>query len=157
MVNIDVSTMIKIEHQISGYINGISNTPLVVEDVLERLASLKDRPHICNWFVMWFLHVIIHLWFLDIPGVHPKGRGAVAAVVHQLQGTHCFCNFTISMPRHPASNQCLKPTWETPPESGVTCLNFGDQHILLLKSCITSYDCLFLWGISFHECRISLK
>ena len=105
MVNIDVSTMIKIEHQISGYINGISNTPLVVEDFLERLASLKDRPHICNWFVMFFLHVIIHLRFLDIPGVHPKGRGAVAAVVHQLQGTHCFCDFTISMPRHPASNQ----------------------------------------------------
>ena len=63
MVNIDVSTMIKIEHQISGYINGISNTPHVVEDFLERLASFKDRPHICNWFVMWFLHVI-HLRFL---------------------------------------------------------------------------------------------
>ena len=27
VINIDVSTMIKIEHQISGYINGISNTP----------------------------------------------------------------------------------------------------------------------------------
>ena len=59
MVNIDVSTMIKIEHQISGYINGISNTPLVVENLLERLASLKDRPHICNWFVMWFLNMLL--------------------------------------------------------------------------------------------------
>lgn len=82
MVNIDVSTMVKIEHKVSGYINGISNTPLVVEDFLERLASLKDRPHICNWIVMRFLHVIIHLRFLC--ETKRKGGGSTSVTRHAL-------------------------------------------------------------------------
>ena len=98
MVNIDVSTMIKIEHQISGYINGISNTPMLWKIFLNAWLHLKTDPtYVTGLLCGSYMLSTYDSWCAP----KRKGGGSTSGT----PGTHCFCDFTISIPRHPSSNQ----------------------------------------------------